>query len=101
MKLYKSDTINIRVNWILKSKFEVAIWFLWVSDVFSAFMQDYVRNYEKEIGKTVPVWTDDSTLYNIITQIHWVKLSKSKFDELKSYYPKTKTPWWKFIPTNI
>jgi len=99
MKLYKSTSINIRVNDILKKKFEVAIGFLWISDVFSSFMQDYVRKFERETGKTIPVWTDDSTLYNIITQIHWVKLSKTKFDELKSYYPKTKIPWWKFIKT--
>lgn len=90
MKLYKTDTINIKVNPILKKKFEVSIWFLWMSDVISAFMQKYVRDFEKDLWKPIPVSIDDSTAYNIITQIHWVRLSKTKFDELKSYYPKTR-----------
>jgi hypothetical protein len=90
MKLYKTNSINVRVNPVLKKKFEVAIWFLWLSDVISAFMQDYVRDYENKMWKIIPVWIDDDSLYNIITQLHGVKLSRSKFDELQSYYPKTR-----------
>lgn len=89
MKLYKNDTITVRVNPILKAKFEVAIWFLWVSDSISYYMQNIIRDFEKQYW-IIPTWADKNTQYDIITKMFWVKLSKKRFEELLESYPKTK-----------
>ena len=88
----KTENITIRVNPILKDKFFVSCWFLDISAVISQFMQDYVREYEKHIKdiKPIPVRTDLDWLYDLITKSYWIKITREKFDELKSLYPKTR-----------
>jgi len=88
----KTEQITIRVNPVLKDKFMVSIWFLDVSAVITSFMQEKVREYEEHINnmKPIPVRTDKQWLYDIITQIHWLKITKEKYDEILALYPKTR-----------
>jgi len=88
MQTYKSDNINIRINPILKQKFMVSLSFLSLSEVLNGFILNYVRDFEK-IYWTIPVWWDKTTKYKIITEIYWLKISKTDFEYLEGLYPKT------------
>lgn len=114
MYLTKSDTLGIRVHPVLKAKFSIAIWFLDFSSVFNDFMQDYVREFELKHG-VIPVKVNKETQYEIVTKLLWNKINKNlfeeisqdmqykiitedigiqitreRYDELISHYPKTK-----------
>lgn len=91
--LQKNDNINVRCNSLLKDKFIVAIWFCSISDVFTAFMQDTVRKYEREFWK-IPWRMDKQWLYDLITKTYWVKISERSFYEILNFYPKTKKNIW-------
>lgn len=89
MRLYKNDSLTIRLNPILKSKFNIAIWFLWLSEVLNNMIQDYVRDYEKQFW-VIPVSTNKSDQYDILTKMFWVKINQSRFEELINSYPKSR-----------
>ena len=89
MKLQKSDTITVRINPALKRKFEVAKWFLQLSDVIGILVQDYVREYERQYG-IIPVSIDKNSQYDIVTKMYWISMTPDRFKELLSLYPKTK-----------
>ena len=88
----KTEQITIRVNPILKDKFIVAIGFLDLSSVISAYMQMYVREFEEHLPKMkpVPVRTDKQGMYDLITTFYGIKITKERFDELLALYPKTR-----------
>jgi hypothetical protein len=50
MKIQKQETIGFRVNPILKKKFNVAIGFIDMTNAFTHFMQQTVREYENQYG---------------------------------------------------
>lgn len=86
----KTEQITIRVNPILKDKFIVAIWFLDLSAVLSEYMQTYIRKYEKDIWQKIPIRTDKQGAYDIITNLHWIKISKERYNSLSELYPKSR-----------
>jgi len=87
MQLYKNDVITIRCSSILKDKFQVAIGFLWMSEAISVFMQEKVRDWEKQYW-IIPIRANKDEKYDLITKCFWVKINKSQFDHLESLYPK-------------
>lgn len=89
MRLYKNDILTVRLNPILKSKFNIAIWFLSISEVLSRFIQDYVRDFEKQFW-VIEVSVNKDTQYDIITKMYWVKIDKQRFKRLIEAYPKTR-----------
>lgn len=88
MYLYKNWVITIRCSTILKEKFNVAIWFLWLSESISHFMQDKVREYEKQYW-IIPIRANKDEKYDLITKMFWIKINKTEFDHLESLYPIT------------
>lgn len=89
MRLHKKEALTFRLHPILKSKFNIAIWFLSITEVLWTFVQDYVREYEKE-SWIIEVTTSKDTQYDIVTKMYWVKLDRKRFEELIEAYPKTR-----------
>lgn len=87
MKTQKSDTITFRLNPALKRKFEVAKWFLHVSDILGLLVQDFVRDFEKQYW-IIEVSLDKSSQYDIVTKMLWINITRTRFDELWELYPK-------------
>ena len=89
MKLYKNKLLTIRINPLLLDKFQVSVWFCDVSSVITQFMQQTVRDFEKQYW-VIPVWTDLDTKYDILTKMFWVKITKQEAEKLLKFYPKTR-----------
>ena len=80
MRLLKDDTLTIRVNPLLKTKFHIATWFAGISATINTFMSNFVRDYEKQY------WVIELTLtkkqkYDLITKFFWVKVNKKLMEE--------------------
>ncbi|MDQ7023085.1 MAG: hypothetical protein Q9M97_06180 [Candidatus Gracilibacteria bacterium] len=54
MRKQKSDRITIRINPLLKEKFNTCLVFSGLSEVLNNFIIDYVRKYEAQYG-IIPV----------------------------------------------
>jgi hypothetical protein len=80
MRLYREETLSIRINAILKHKFAIATWFSWVSARINTFMSDYVRDYEKQYW-VIPMTINAKEKYDVITKFFWVKVNKKLFKE--------------------
>lgn len=87
MKILKTDTITLRINPWLKQKFEVAKWFLNVSDVLWSLIQEYVREFENQYW-VINISLNRAAQYDIVTKMYWVNISKKSFEELLDIYPK-------------
>lgn len=119
MRLFKDDTITIRINDILKKKFHIACSYAWVSSILITFINDYVVQYEKQYW-VIPLNLNNREMYDVITKFFWVTVNKRLYKDIvledtinlinKTYwieiplsqalefiqaYPKTKKDWSK------
>lgn len=90
MKITNDTVINVRVPSALKKKFNIAIWFLDMSNVMQTFMQNMVRDYERQYW-VIKVTANKQEQYEMITNMFWVEIKKERLEELKKAYPKSKT----------
>lgn len=80
MRFYKEETLSIRINPILKDKFHIATWFVWISATINTFIANYVRDYEKQYG-VIPMNIKTKEKYDIITKFFWVKFNKKLYEQ--------------------
>lgn len=86
----KTISLNIRVDPVLKRKFEIATVHTTMSSLINEFMHKYVREFERDTGTIIPVTSDDSIAYEYIKTVLGLKINDSEFEELKWLYPKTR-----------
>lgn len=80
-RFYKEDTLNIRINPILKTKFHIAVWFAWISATLNSFINNFVRDYEKQYW-IIPINLDNSLKYDVITKFFWIQLDKQLYKKM-------------------
>lgn len=78
---YKEDTLTIRINPILKDKFQIAVWFAWISATINSFINNYVRDYEKQYW-VIPIHLTNALKYDVLTKFFWIKINKKIYQEL-------------------
>lgn len=80
MRLFKEDTLCIRINPLLKDKFHIATWFAGISATLNTFIANYVRDYEKQYW-IIPLTLKSKDKYDLITKFFWVKVNKKLYNE--------------------
>lgn len=80
-RFYKEDTLHVRINPILKTKFHIAVWFAWISATINSFINDYVRDYEKQYW-VIPISLTNSIKYDVLTKFFWIKIDKKLYQNL-------------------
>lgn len=80
-KFSKEDSINIKINPILKLKFHIASWFNWLSAIITNFISEYVRDYEKQYG-IIPISLTNDVKYDVLTKFFWVQLDRQTYKKL-------------------
>lgn len=80
-RLFKTDSLNIKMSPILKLKFHIATGQIWMSGIISNFIQNYVRDYEKQYW-IIPVTLTNDIKYDVLTKFFWVQLDKQTYKKL-------------------
>ena len=90
MKTVNDSQIVFKLPTPLKKKFNIATWFLDMSTVLQHYVQDYVREHEKQYW-IIPIRWNKNDQYNIIAKMYWMEIKEERMEELKKAYSKTRT----------
>lgn len=83
-------TLNIKINPILKYKFQRANRFQTMTAILTNEIIKIVENFEKQYW-VIPVTTDNDELYLFIKKTYWLNIKKEDF--MKLYWPHIRDPF--------